>query len=85
MIHEHCWTDWREAVSYCADLVSGSTESKEDGTGVELFLPKMVLKFWNSSLYDLLAWILEEKRLFLHGPQSLWLPVSCFHQSVCVL
>ena len=45
----------------------------------------MVLKFWNSSWYDLLAWILEEKRLVLLGPQSLWLPVSCFHQSVCVL
>ena len=32
-----------------------SSESKEDGTGVELFLPTMVLKFWNSSLHVLLA------------------------------
>ena len=36
-------------------VCGGSSESKEDGTGVELFLPKVVLKFWNSSLHVLLA------------------------------
>ena len=32
-----------------------SSESKEDGTAVELLLPKMMLKFWNNSLHVLLA------------------------------
>ena len=40
----------------CVEKACGrSSESKEDGTGVEFFLPKMVLKFWNSSLHVLLA------------------------------
>ena len=46
----------------------GRQESKEDGTGVEFFLltEHIMLKLWNSSLRDLLACILAEKRLFLY-------------------
>ena len=55
--------DWLEgscfvlcrSCQYSAKAYGRSSESKEDGTGVEFFLPKMVLKFWNSSLHVLLA------------------------------
>ena len=36
------------------------SESKEDGRGVEFFLPRMALKLWNSSLHKLLVCILKE-------------------------
>ena len=36
------------------------SESKEDGKGVEFFLPRMALKLWNSSLHELLVCILKE-------------------------
>ena len=42
-----------------------SSESKEDGRGVEFFLPRIALKLRNSSLHELLVCILiEQKAVF---------------------
>ena len=43
------------SVKYSEKTCGRSSDSKEDGTDVELFLPTTVLKFWNSSLHVLLA------------------------------
>ena len=52
-----------------------SSESKEDGTGVEFFLPKMVLKFGTVPYMFCLLESWKTKRLFLHCPLNLRLPV----------
>ena len=36
-------------------------QSKEDGMGVEFFLPRMALKLWNSSLHELIACLYFER------------------------
>ena len=41
-------------VKYSEKACGISSESKEDGTGVEFFLPRMALKLWKSSLHELL-------------------------------
>ena len=46
-----------------SETAYGRSQSKGDGIDVEFFLPRMVLKFWNSSLHDVLAFILEEKKI----------------------
>ena len=43
-----------------SEKACGVSESKEDGRGVEFFLPRMALKLWNSSLHELLLCILKE-------------------------
>ena len=47
-------------VKYSEKACGMSSESKEDGMGVEFFLPRMALKLWNSSLHELLVCILKE-------------------------
>ena len=49
-----------QLVKYSEKACGVSSESKEDGRGVEFFLPRMALKLWNSSLHELLVCILKE-------------------------
>ena len=46
-------------VKYSEKACGMSSESKEDGRGVEFFLPRMALKLWNSSLHELLSLYFE--------------------------
>ena len=48
-------------VKYSEKACGMSSESKEDGRGVEFFLPRMALKLWNGSLHELLVCILKEQ------------------------
>ena len=56
------------SVKYSEKACGRSSESKEDGTGVEFFLPRMVSKFWNSSVHVLLACILEGEEAVFASP-----------------
>jgi len=47
-------------VKYLKKACGMSSESKEDGIGVEFFLPRMALKLWSSSLHELPVCILKE-------------------------
>ena len=40
-------------VKYSQKACGKSSEFKEDGRGVEFFLPRMAVKLWNSSLHEL--------------------------------
>ena len=51
-------------VKYSEKACGMSSESKEDGRGVEFFLPRMALKLWNSSLHELLVCILRVESCF---------------------
>ena len=51
-------------VKYSEKACGMSSESKEDGRGVEFLLPRMALKLWNSSLHELLVCILRVESCF---------------------
>ena len=58
-------------VKYSEKACGMSSESKEDGRGVEFFLPRMALRLWNSSLHELLVCILKEwKAVFALSAKS---------------